>query len=297
MNQIKTRSILLAILIISYCSSQSYGQISTEGLIAYYPFSGNVDDNGPTGFNGQLVGGQFTTDSEGNMNSALQLDGVNDYLNLSSFANTFKDNLDEITIFFKVKFEEFGDDQTILSLGNSGENFQTNVFEIEYEHNRLQLETESEPNGNTVNNEYEIDQTENLFTGEWIDITIYLKGDSLTYCRDNEVIYKDRYIPTVTLSETLFIGCFGGDNINSCCFFGGKIDELQFYNRLLPKENCPDIPIVSNVTNTICPNSTIIINDVEYDSEGIFEQNLLTDDGCDSILSITIAFAEIIDVM
>lgn len=209
-------------------------QISNDGLLAYYTFDNDVLDYGPNNFNGVMNGGSFSEDAQGNPISALYLNGTDEFIDLSLFADSFRENLNQMSIFFNVKFEKQEDQQTILSLGNDGENLQTNVFEIEYEHNRFQIE--SETGDSAINHELEIDQTESLFTNEWHQILITINGDSLSYCRDGELIFQDTFTPTETLSNNLFLGNFGGTNQNACCFFGGFIDDLQFYNRILDKE-------------------------------------------------------------
>lgn len=122
------------LLLLGFLTNPLIGQISNDGLLAYYSFDGNTNDSGPGGFNGIMNGGQFGADAEGNTNAALLLNGINDYVNISSFASTFRKNLGDISIFFKVKFMEQRNNQTILSLGNSGEDLFTKVFEVEYEH-------------------------------------------------------------------------------------------------------------------------------------------------------------------
>jgi gliding motility-associated-like protein len=200
-----------------------------------------------------MNGGSFSEDSQENPNSAILLNGIDDFVDLSVFAETFRENLDQMTIFFKIRFVEEGDDQTILSLGNHGENLMTNVFEVEYEHNRLQVETETE--SSAINHEFEIDQTEPLFTSEWHQIYITLNGDSLSYCRDGKLIFKGIYIPSQTTSNNLFVGCFGGLGPNPCCFFGGLIDDLQFYNRILDEALCCSQDEKYEIPNVFTPNA------------------------------------------
>lgn len=211
-----------------------HAQFSNDGLIAYYPFDGNVSDASVNNYDGNLIGGSFGDDEAGNPNSALFLNGIGDFVDLSAFASAYRENLSEITIYFKVKFEKTENNQTILSLGNHGENIPTNVFEIEYENNRLQIE--SETGSNAINHELEVDQGSSFFDNKWHEVLISIKGDSLIYCRDDEEIYNGIYIPSESNSDNLFLGCFGGTGSEPCCFFGGYIDDLQFYNRILDKE-------------------------------------------------------------
>jgi len=55
---------------------------STAGLIAYYPFNGNANDESGNGLNGTANGASLTTDRFGNENSAYSFDGINDKIEI-----------------------------------------------------------------------------------------------------------------------------------------------------------------------------------------------------------------------
>jgi hypothetical protein len=76
--------------IISTCYFSSLTAQSTllNGLKAYYPCSGNMQDSSGFAHHGTLMNGAtFTTDMSGNANSALLLDGIDDYVDIVSSAN------------------------------------------------------------------------------------------------------------------------------------------------------------------------------------------------------------------
>jgi len=52
----------------------------SDGLVAYYPFNGNANDESGNGNNGTVYGATLTTDRFGNANSAYSFDGNNDYI-------------------------------------------------------------------------------------------------------------------------------------------------------------------------------------------------------------------------
>ncbi len=64
-----------------------------DGLVAYYPFNGNANDESGNGNNGTVYGATLTTDRFGNINKAYSFDGSNDYISLPS--STTLDNLQE----------------------------------------------------------------------------------------------------------------------------------------------------------------------------------------------------------
>ncbi len=71
-----------------------WAQIPTNGLVAWYPFNGNANDESGNGNHGVVSGATLTTDRFGNANSAYHFDGVDDFMRLvksdtADFSNGF----------------------------------------------------------------------------------------------------------------------------------------------------------------------------------------------------------------
>lgn len=58
-----------------------------DGLVAYYPFNGNANDESGHGNNGTVYGATLTSDMFGNLNSAYLFDGIDDYINVGNSAD------------------------------------------------------------------------------------------------------------------------------------------------------------------------------------------------------------------
>lgn len=56
----------------------------TNGLVAYYPFNGNANDESGNGNNGTVVGATLSADRFGNANSAYQFNRTNNYIEVRS---------------------------------------------------------------------------------------------------------------------------------------------------------------------------------------------------------------------
>ena len=72
MKKIFTVCILLALFCLSGIIK---AQIPTKGLVAYYPFNGNANDESGNGKNGTVIGANLSSDRFGNANSAYIFDG------------------------------------------------------------------------------------------------------------------------------------------------------------------------------------------------------------------------------
>lgn len=95
-----------------------------DGLVAYYPFNGNANDESGNGNNGTVNGAMLVNDRLGNANSAYSFDGVDDYIDCGN--NTILDITDSITVSAWIKHDtgEPGSWEDILMKGNATYGFQ-----------------------------------------------------------------------------------------------------------------------------------------------------------------------------
>ena len=69
--------LLLLLLMLSICNLPVFAQsIPTDGLVAWYPFNGNANDESGNGNNGTVNGAVISTDRNGNLNSAYSFDST-----------------------------------------------------------------------------------------------------------------------------------------------------------------------------------------------------------------------------
>ena len=69
-------------LILVLATNVAFAQIPTNGLVAYYPFNGNANDESGNGNNGTVNGATLTTDRFGKANSAYSFNGTNNSITL-----------------------------------------------------------------------------------------------------------------------------------------------------------------------------------------------------------------------
>jgi hypothetical protein len=77
----------------------------TGDLEAYYPFSGNANDESGSNNHGTVFGAILVSDRFDNPNSAYQFDGINDYINVPNSASLNFEN--SITVNFWIKVGDF----------------------------------------------------------------------------------------------------------------------------------------------------------------------------------------------
>jgi len=90
--------LLLPVLIACF-SLQVSAQVNLQqGLVAYYPFNGNANDESGNGNHGVVYGATLTEDRFGNLNSAYLFNGVTHYISLPALVNNI--SLGTISIWF-----------------------------------------------------------------------------------------------------------------------------------------------------------------------------------------------------
>ena len=82
-NMKKLIYLFIALLCISqHVTAQVPSYVPTDGLVGYWPFNGNANDESGNGNNGTVNGATLTNDRDGNENSSYSFDGLNDYISL-----------------------------------------------------------------------------------------------------------------------------------------------------------------------------------------------------------------------
>lgn len=64
--------------------SQVPNYVPTNGLVGWWPFTGNANDMSGNGNNGIVNGATLTTDRNGNNNSAYSFNGVNQFIQVQT---------------------------------------------------------------------------------------------------------------------------------------------------------------------------------------------------------------------
>ncbi len=86
---------LFSILALAACTQAAFagvttdGCVSSNGLVAYYPFNGNANDQSSNGHDGTVQGAALTTDRYGTPGSAYSFDGIDDYIDVA-YADAFQ---------------------------------------------------------------------------------------------------------------------------------------------------------------------------------------------------------------
>ena len=263
--------------------------VPANGLVGWWPFNGNANDESGNGNNGSVNGASLTFDRTGNNGCAYDFDGVNDAIDISN--SLFNNGWNEysISLWFKI--------QATTQTGASQCFINTNPHDgwaIGYNHSNIQPNRIAHAkNANPNFHLWDVIHPNNaaisgpiLDTSRWINLTI-VKSDSVYDYYINGVLDTTKYISNsssiINYWCQLRIGNIALPYNNEP--FNGKIDDIGIWNRALTPTEIQGLSVVNGIglgestldNLTISPNPTNGVVSMNISVVGNYE--LLTLDG------------------
>ncbi|MDA7676359.1 hypothetical protein N8584_00040 [bacterium] len=194
-----------------------------RGLVAYYPFNGNANDESGNGNDGTVHGATLDVNRHGESGKAYSFDGENDYITYERIDSNFN----QFTITAWAKPKSAGGLRYIIDNG-SLENGAGAAFRLELMNEGILYyalgigdKWEHKPSG--YNSGWKLDQ--------WTQFTLSHNGNSCVLYQNGLKISSIENKYNVTLGNgTIFLGKEGFSN---SYFFDGSIDDVRIYNRAL----------------------------------------------------------------
>jgi hypothetical protein len=197
-----------------------------HGLIAYYPFNGNVNDESGNGNHGTNHGAILTTDRKGNANSAYVFDGIANYISVSNdvylcptsamtlSAWVYADDLNNrhVVVDKRINFNQSPWDSYILC-ADVATSSQCWMCSLSTNSNQLTVKSPTTTVANT-----------------WYHLVLLYDGSKESLYVNGELKNTITKSGTISYSDmSLFIGTTAlNDN-----FMKGKIDDIRIYDRAL----------------------------------------------------------------
>lgn len=191
--------------------------LPTAGLVAYYPFNGNANDESGNKYNGTNQGATLTKDRFGNVNSAFYFNGSSNIEIPNSENLNFSGG--GVTLAVWLNFSSDNYDTGLLSKHKwaVGSGWVLNVFV-----NKLTFYGTGEPRLTT---------DETYKDGKWHLLVGVFDGTTRYLYLDGNLKKKELGTAIIENNETIKIGSAtdGG-------YFEGSLDDVRIYNRTLTAE-------------------------------------------------------------
>jgi Concanavalin A-like lectin/glucanases superfamily len=220
--------------------------IPRDGLVAFYPFSGNAKDASGNNLHGVVNGALLTTDRFGNTDAAYAFNGTSDFINVGNPSALRITNT--ITLAMWVKKDAFSESAPILSKKQAtnitpvlGEGFSVLLNTIGsgekyYWINSLYPGTGIQGNNNAYGADFE--------PGVWQFLAIVMDGQKLTWYNNGVLsitVDNNQPLTANSLGDFLIGRDIGVSSSFPTSSFDGKIDDVVVYNRALSEREIKQI--------------------------------------------------------
>jgi hypothetical protein len=228
--------------------------VPTTGLVGWWPFTGNANDESGNGNNGTVNGAVLTSDRFSNVNKAYNFDGIDDYILLDSLNNIqYKPitysiwvNADSLeTIIYPL-----GGGRVIIGRDQSGYYNQGAVMIYHYPAVGIDNEFSYYIGQSNSNSNY----TPPLNIWTHVVFTINAMDSVKFYINSNLV--SQQYYPTAGNANINFLIGAG----NGRFFWNGKLDDIGVWNRDLNQQEITDLYNGNICYQTITVTDTLLIN-------------------------------------
>jgi hypothetical protein len=242
----KLYAIFLSITLFISCENWNLPTVRnslTDGLVAYYPFNGNTLDESGNGLNGQPINGAtYGTDRKEASQSALFLDGIDDYVEIP---DNNKLRPDSISISLWIKARKVTETSHIYNKSNFSDhqNQQYSAFirpprppntgtaccEIIMDVNTDGLCTVEQPIQNPV-----IHYAPTYEMNQWYHLVTVFAGQTNKLYINGVLKMSQKEITTNPVDRCAGGNLrFGAQASYDANYFNGTMDEIRIYNRSL----------------------------------------------------------------
>lgn len=206
----------------------SNGVIPTQGLVAYYPFNGNANDESGNGNNGTLSGAEtLTTDRFGHSNAAYLFNGVSSYIQVPHSVSLQPSSALSIAAWAKAR--DWGSGRGVCTIVDKGTDQQAGWYTLRYWSNPRQFE---------FSIKFATSSISYLYTTQAIasDSTYFVAGsyDGQTMKIYLDCVLQNSRLQTGTIPQNTSPLTIGRHNLSSAYYYlNGKVDDIRIYNRVL----------------------------------------------------------------
>ena len=245
----------------------------TNGLVAYYPFNSNANDESGNGNNGTLYGPLPVADREANPNRAYNFDGIDDYILVNDPVPLSLQIQDQITLSAWIYATQYpGTSNLGLIVGSQCDSCGGPQGASIFLDGRINSDGQTSPTGHIHfqigDGAWHVSNTNSQVPlNQWVHIVASRKANEAAKIYYNGVLQpltSDIWTGSVSYTGAYF--AIGRQRDYSNRFFNGSVDEVRVYNRALSESEIyvlyqDNVSLVAFADfDTICENNSTNIN-------------------------------------
>ena len=245
----KFKSILLTAAATISLATATMAQVPTNGLVGWWPFNGNANDESGNGNNGTLIGSPaLTSDRFGNPNKAYSFNNTHNYINCGNNSS----------LNFNGPFTMSAWVKTASNYNNCGILGRWNNSPGNYGHYLLYLNIGQVTGAIGLPNTY-ANASFNFFDNNWHFYTILFDGNNVKVFIDGGLASQQIFTGALNnVSQDFLIASY---SLNAAQAFVGEMDDISVYNRSLTQQEITDLYNAVNCANntTITPQTNSLV--------------------------------------
>lgn len=223
----KLKSILLTAVaslgLIIATMAQVPNYVPTNGLVGWWPFNGNANDESGNGNNGTVNGAAITTDRSGNANSAYSFNGTNNYITLGQNPFTIIDQLDGSDFTISLWFNDNNGGSTYFMNFGWGIKLGSGIDMIPaFGHVGIW------PN----NQWYTVSSNQPIISQNWCHLVAVKSGNNQIIYINGQLLNTQNSYPA-GLGNQIYVG---GNPIDNNGWLNGLLDDIGFWSRALTQQ-------------------------------------------------------------
>ncbi len=246
-------ALVLLVCLGTFASAQIPSYVPTNGLVGWWPFNGNANDESGNGNHGTVNGATLAADRFGNPGKAYSFDGVNDWITSNPSNLPINNQSRSISSWFNtssgiISTSQYPNIQTIIAWGTSAGGYVIFNQHVISPSGKGYFESGSGTNplftDSIVNN------------GQWHNfITTYEQDGRVRIYIDGRYVDSSSNVILTTQNSIIGIGNSPWANIP----FRGLIDDIAIYNRALTAAEVQQLYLVNcRPTFTSQPQNTSV---------------------------------------
>jgi len=253
------KTILFLVMAVALTTQTLFAQVPsyvpTNGLVGYWPFSGNANDESGNGYNGVVNGPTLTVDRFGSPNSAYSFDGINDFIQAPNYASNSSFTVSCWVNMPTYNLNSLGSNDFIFFGNHSGINDLNRNFLIGYRNFGSEYGFSTyifNDNGINTFQSYPINQTPPSVNSWHHFVSVFENGTYVKMYLDNVLFWTQASNisqQTTRPSEPLFFGIGVATQYD---FLNGKLDDVGFWNRALTETE------ITNLYNSSLPQTACL---------------------------------------
>jgi hypothetical protein len=214
--------------------------VPTDGLVGYWPFNGNANDESGNGNNGTVNGATLTTDRFGNSNGAYSFDGNDNYIsvpNIAAIGNTSRTfsawvNLNNI------------DYSCLISTGTAVPN---STFNLRFYLGKMNIMG--------WGNDYDSNASISISNPTWYYCTVTFDTINLKFYLNGQ-LYSSDLASFNTFGQNNYFG--KSNHINNEWYLNGSLDDIAIWNRALTQEEITQLYYADNTCQSLVINTGVL---------------------------------------